>query len=200
VFDVFDSVLSGMFNNFPGDPLGVGGGGDGMPGGFGDPATMFGGMGPGTNAGRPGGGRGLAFVPFFAQLFQAAGSGGGGGENTSYEDWLTFIDGQMGGVSHRGATAQEIDSLPTGTFARGSRGGGSGGAGGGTAGSSSSPAATREDEERCAICLDPFEGDTIVKRLPCTHVFCDSCISQWLAINKECPCCKTSIRDPPRQA
>eukprot|EP00173_Palmaria_palmata_P002056 Plantae.Rhodophyta-Palmaria_palmata.ctg22570.p1 GENE.Plantae.Rhodophyta-Palmaria_palmata.ctg22570~~Plantae.Rhodophyta-Palmaria_palmata.ctg22570.p1 ORF type:complete len:168 (-),score=7.76 Plantae.Rhodophyta-Palmaria_palmata.ctg22570:170-613(-) len=142
----------------------------------------------------------------FTQLFQAVGRGGGsaGDQNRSYEDWLSFIDSQMAGRSNRGATDDEINDLPTETIPVRARESSSrrrsSGAGAGTsgAGSSSSPAGGVAEEEKCPICLGEFEPGTVIKRLPCSHMFCDHCISQWLHINKECPCCKASIRDGTR--
>jgi Ring finger domain len=129
------------------------------------------------------------------------GFGGGGDDNRSYEDWLSFIDSQTGGASNRGATEEEINALPTETVHRRPRRRGSSGAGPSSSSSSPSAAAAAagvDEADKCAICLGEFEPGTVVKRLPCTHVFCDGCISQWLAINKECPCCKASIRDGTR--
>lgn len=221
-FAAFGDLLGSAFGPQPGQPAG-GWNGPPMPGGpgtqpgggmggergppgldslFGDPSGIFetlAGMGgPGANAGRAGRGGGSPMGNLFAQLFQAVGRGGGD-ENRSYEDWLSFIDSQMGGRSNRGATEDEINDLPTETVPidRKEKTRGTGGASSSGAGSSSSPA-TATDEEKCPICLGEFEAGTVLKRLPCTHVFCDSCISQWLHINKECPCCKASIRDGTR--
>lgn len=47
----------------------------------------------------------------------------------------------------------------------------------------------------CAICLDDFESNsTIVRELPCTHIFHPSCIDLFLKdISSLCPMCKNSV-------
>ena len=45
----------------------------------------------------------------------------------------------------------------------------------------------------CPICL---ESDNIEKRkLNCSHIFCDSCITTWLNKSKKCPICITDLED-----
>ncbi|KAJ5075447.1 hypothetical protein M0811_07417 [Anaeramoeba ignava] len=39
----------------------------------------------------------------------------------------------------------------------------------------------------CNICFGIAETPTV---LPCSHLFCYSCITQWLQIKQECPVCK----------
>lgn len=46
----------------------------------------------------------------------------------------------------------------------------------------------REDFE-CAICLC-FIAEPVVT--PCQHIFCISCLEQWLRVKDECPMCKMS--------
>ena len=43
--------------------------------------------------------------------------------------------------------------------------------------------------DQCSICYDVFQ-DPI--ELPCTHVFCESCILKWFFVNKQqrCPYCR----------
>ena len=47
----------------------------------------------------------------------------------------------------------------------------------------------------CAICLDDFESNsTMVRELPCTHIFHPSCIDPFLKdISSLCPMCKKSV-------
>jgi hypothetical protein len=47
-----------------------------------------------------------------------------------------------------------------------------------------------ENETRCSICLSEYHQDTNVKRLPCRHVFCSSCIDEWLLVEYNCPLCR----------
>ena len=42
----------------------------------------------------------------------------------------------------------------------------------------------------CTICLDEFQHPII---LTCKHVFCESCINEWLNKNTTCPICRTTI-------
>jgi E3 ubiquitin-protein ligase SHPRH len=46
------------------------------------------------------------------------------------------------------------------------------------------------EKYECPICYDEFYKG---KKLGCNHIFCKSCISQWLKQSDECPYCKTSI-------
>lgn len=176
---------------------GLGGGGSGghnrRNNGFPSPAsmdeffeTMVGGF-RGGDVPRQGNG---GPPPFFAGMLHRMMNGSGGMPN-SYEDWLSFTDERMGGGVSRGATEQEIAGLGSEVYSAPKRRSSS------EAGSSSSSAAKRDDDDvqKCAICLGEFEEGLELTRLPCTHVFCKPCIAQWLAINKECPCCKASIRD-----
>jgi predicted amidophosphoribosyltransferase len=42
-------------------------------------------------------------------------------------------------------------------------------------------------DTHCTICLDDFEQATMV---PCNHVFCFACITEWSRINNKCPMCR----------
>lgn len=43
----------------------------------------------------------------------------------------------------------------------------------------------------CCICLSPSTKNNF--NLKCEHSFCNKCITQWLLINDDCPCCRTKI-------
>lgn len=45
-------------------------------------------------------------------------------------------------------------------------------------------------EETCTICMDDYEQPTVV---PCRHVFCFSCITEWSRINARCPMCRSLL-------
>lgn len=47
--------------------------------------------------------------------------------------------------------------------------------------------------DNCSICLDKFNPNVQVRRLPCLHVFHIKCIDKWLKRNKKCPICRISI-------
>jgi hypothetical protein len=47
----------------------------------------------------------------------------------------------------------------------------------------------------CCICLEPFQLDSHIKILPCSHGFHNACIEPWMQQHDACPVCRTSIRD-----
>ena len=49
------------------------------------------------------------------------------------------------------------------------------------------------DAEKCTICLNNFEEQEDVRRLPCMHLFHIECVDQWLPTNKRCPICRVDI-------
>ena len=57
---------------------------------------------------------------------------------------------------------------------------------------------TLAESDRCPICLETFAelGDDVdVRKLRCSHVYCDSCIQTWLTKHKKCPCCQKDLED-----
>ena len=52
-----------------------------------------------------------------------------------------------------------------------------------------------QDEKECSICLERLQFGTLVKRLPCGHMFHESCIVAWLQINFTCPFCRQTAVD-----
>ncbi len=53
--------------------------------------------------------------------------------------------------------------------------------------------AVRENE--CPICLNEFKKGDKLKKLPCGHLFHQTCISEWFQRKMICPNCKYSIID-----
>jgi len=47
--------------------------------------------------------------------------------------------------------------------------------------------------DNCSVCLDKFNPNVQVRRLPCLHVFHIKCIDKWLKRNRKCPICRISI-------
>ena len=47
------------------------------------------------------------------------------------------------------------------------------------------------DAVTCSICLMFIKSP--VQLEPCSHVFCNSCISKWLMRKRTCPCCRLAI-------
>ncbi|GLJ31977.1 hypothetical protein SUGI_0643670 [Cryptomeria japonica] len=55
-------------------------------------------------------------------------------------------------------------------------------------------AKTKATKLSCPICLEDFSDGQRFKILPiCHHYFHSLCIDKWLALNKNCPCCRLSV-------
>ncbi|KAL3070320.1 hypothetical protein niasHS_016147 [Heterodera schachtii] len=50
-----------------------------------------------------------------------------------------------------------------------------------------------EEDNCCAICLDLIENETMVKPLPCNHIFHNKCIKSWLKEHITCPFCRDAL-------
>lgn len=59
---------------------------------------------------------------------------------------------------------------------------------------------TETKDEACPICLTNFVGGSIVRELPCKHIFHDGCALQWFIKNDICPKCRACILPAPRLA
>ncbi|KAJ4826727.1 hypothetical protein Tsubulata_020993 [Turnera subulata] len=46
------------------------------------------------------------------------------------------------------------------------------------------------EEKSCCICFKEFQEDGLVKRMPCSHIFDDKCIDEWLSKSRYCPICR----------
>jgi len=49
--------------------------------------------------------------------------------------------------------------------------------------------------EECPICLTPFDEGRDVMALPCAHLFCQRCITDWLSLERSCPICQMNPDD-----
>lgn len=48
-------------------------------------------------------------------------------------------------------------------------------------------------QRTCMVCLEDFQLSTCCRRLPCGHVFHQSCIDEWLKRCTDCPICKANV-------
>ncbi|KQJ92517.1 E3 ubiquitin-protein ligase RNF181 [Brachypodium distachyon] len=56
-------------------------------------------------------------------------------------------------------------------------------------------------EQDCAVCLEDFvagAGAKALRMMPCSHSFHQSCIWDWLLVNRLCPVCRFAM--PPKSA
>ncbi|KAI9246923.1 hypothetical protein BDA99DRAFT_526501 [Phascolomyces articulosus] len=53
---------------------------------------------------------------------------------------------------------------------------------------------SQDDHAECAICLEDYVDDDILRTLPCRHEFHTTCVDAWLTTHKKfCPICKHDI-------
>ncbi len=45
----------------------------------------------------------------------------------------------------------------------------------------------------CPICNEDFVVDIAATKLPCSHLFHDSCVMPWLEMKQNCPICRAAI-------
>jgi hypothetical protein len=50
-----------------------------------------------------------------------------------------------------------------------------------------------KDDRTCAICLDNYEENVILRQFECKHTFHKECIDDWLTAKKTCPLCRLEI-------
>ena len=48
------------------------------------------------------------------------------------------------------------------------------------------------EEKNCPICFEDFQ-DTTLRKLKCSHIFCQECLVEWLSENKKCPVCMIEL-------
>ncbi|KAB0385936.1 hypothetical protein FD755_000892, partial [Muntiacus reevesi] len=52
---------------------------------------------------------------------------------------------------------------------------------------------TDPDFDHCAVCIESYKQNDIVRILPCKHVFYKSCVDPWLSEHCTCTMCKLHI-------
>ena len=50
-----------------------------------------------------------------------------------------------------------------------------------------------DSEVKCLVCQCQYEGDEVLTKLPCRHVFHSECVAGWLARKDCCPYCRQCI-------
>ncbi|TDG99427.1 hypothetical protein EPR50_G00194150 [Perca flavescens] len=52
---------------------------------------------------------------------------------------------------------------------------------------------TESDFDNCAVCIEGYKANDVVRILPCRHLFHKSCVDPWLLDHRTCPMCKMNI-------
>ncbi|XP_072451669.1 E3 ubiquitin-protein ligase RNF128 isoform X2 [Chiloscyllium punctatum] len=52
---------------------------------------------------------------------------------------------------------------------------------------------TGPDADSCAVCIEAYKPNDIVRILTCNHIFHKNCIDPWLLEHRTCPMCKCDI-------
>ncbi|XP_009993398.1 PREDICTED: E3 ubiquitin-protein ligase RNF130 isoform X2 [Chaetura pelagica] len=52
---------------------------------------------------------------------------------------------------------------------------------------------TDPDFDHCAVCIESYKQNDVVRVLPCKHVFHKACVDPWLSEHCTCPMCKLNI-------
>ncbi|XP_029909409.1 RING finger protein 150a [Myripristis murdjan] len=52
---------------------------------------------------------------------------------------------------------------------------------------------TESDFDNCAVCIEGYKANDVVRILPCRHVFHKHCVDPWLQDHRTCPMCKINI-------
>ncbi|KAM9324035.1 E3 ubiquitin-protein ligase RNF128 [Gastrophryne carolinensis] len=50
-----------------------------------------------------------------------------------------------------------------------------------------------QDGDSCAVCIEPYKANDVVRILTCNHFFHKNCIDPWLLDHRTCPMCKCDI-------
>jgi hypothetical protein len=88
-----------------------------------------------------------------------------------------FIDLQETLAARRGVAPEIVDALPVETFKKPEPG---------------TENSRPESATQCMICLSEFEEGESLRRLPCTHVFHQACIDEWL-LHRSTSCCLCKV-------
>jgi len=62
---------------------------------------------------------------------------------------------------------------------------------------------SESERNDCVICQELYEEGTVVIKLPCNHLFHETCLLQWLKVQHSCPTCRYELpttEDDPMKA
>mmetsp|Transcript_25427 Transcript_25427/g.60602 ORF Transcript_25427/g.60602 Transcript_25427/m.60602 type:complete len:362 (+) Transcript_25427:83-1168(+) len=51
------------------------------------------------------------------------------------------------------------------------------------------------DSLQCPTCLEDFSKENTIKKTICSHYFHESCLAQWLKVNRTCPLCRQDLAE-----
>ncbi|KAK6493171.1 RING finger protein 150a [Huso huso] len=52
---------------------------------------------------------------------------------------------------------------------------------------------TEQHYDNCAVCIEGYKPNDVVRILPCRHLFHKNCVDPWLQDHRTCPMCKMNI-------
>uniref|UniRef100_A0A3P8X5Z9 Ring finger protein 150a n=1 Tax=Cynoglossus semilaevis TaxID=244447 RepID=A0A3P8X5Z9_CYNSE len=52
---------------------------------------------------------------------------------------------------------------------------------------------TESEYDNCAVCIEGYKPNDVIRILPCRHVFHKHCVDPWLQEHRTCPMCKMNI-------
>ncbi|KAK1175873.1 RING finger protein 150-like, partial [Acipenser oxyrinchus oxyrinchus] len=52
---------------------------------------------------------------------------------------------------------------------------------------------TEPEYDNCAVCIEGYKPNDVVRILPCRHLFHKNCVDPWLQDHRTCPMCKMNI-------
>lgn len=52
----------------------------------------------------------------------------------------------------------------------------------------------KKSTKTCAICIEGFAEDQIIKKLECGHIFHRCCLKNWLCKSSVCPLCRHDLK------
>ncbi|XP_043688982.1 E3 ubiquitin-protein ligase At4g11680-like [Telopea speciosissima] len=53
---------------------------------------------------------------------------------------------------------------------------------------------SENENSECCICLANYRDEEEIRQLPCSHIFHQRCVDQWLRIISSCPFCKQDLK------